>query len=227
MEKLIESKKAEMSVLLKEFKRLISKHSDIVEDKINNRRYNDFDDLKDDHYELATLFQNFMLYHNFSYNKINEQFHYVMKNFDYILDKSEEITNKQPINNEETIDDYNDEIIDSDDESIDNKNDETIDSDNESINNDEPIDNNNEETINNINSTINNKEPMNNDLIMISNILKEPTMNNKQSLISDILNKLMISDIMNQPIDNDSKELLINNTLKHSITCKIVAQPNH
>ena len=47
MEKLIESKKAEMSVLLKEFKRLISKHSDIVKDKINNRRYNDFDDLKD------------------------------------------------------------------------------------------------------------------------------------------------------------------------------------
>ena len=44
---------------------------------------------------------------------------------------------------------------------------------------------------------------MDNDLIMINKSLKEPTMNNKQSLISDILNKSMISDIMNQPIDND------------------------
>ena len=63
---------------------------------------------------------------------------------------------------------------------------------------------------------------MDNDLKMISNILKELTMNNKQSLIREIMDKTMISGIMNQPIDNDLKELLINNTLKHSMT---LAQP--
>ena len=70
-----------MSFLLKEFKRLISKHSDKIsehkkdkdnfkeyEDKINNRRYNDSDSLKDDHYEIATLLQNFVLEYNFSHN---------------------------------------------------------------------------------------------------------------------------------------------------------------
>ena len=30
---------------------------------------------------------------------------------------------------------------------------------------------------------------------------------------------------MNQPIDNNLKELLINNTLKHSMACEILAQP--
>ena len=40
----------------------------------------------------------------------------------------------------------------------------------------------------------------NNDLTIISNILKEPTINNKESLISDILNKSLISNILNQPI---------------------------
>ena len=63
---------------------------------------------------------------------------------------------------------------------------------------------------------------MDNDLKMISNTLKELTMNNKQSLIREIMDKTMISGIMNQPIDNDLKELLINNTLKHSMT---LAQP--
>ena len=95
------------------------------------------------------------------------------------------------------------------------------DTDKRTIKNNEPINNS---TINN-KATINNEEPMDNGLIMISNILKEPAMNNKESFIRDIMDKTMISNIMNQPIDNDLKELLINNTLKHSMTCKILAQP--
>ena len=57
-------------------------------------------------------------------------------------------------------------------------------------------------TINN-----NNEEPLYEQLIMISNILKEPTMN--KSLIRDIMDKSMINDIMNESMDNDLKELLI------------------
>ena len=40
---------------------------------------------------------------------------------------------------------------------------------------------------------------------MISNILKEPTINNKEYLISDVLNKSMISTIFNQQISNNLK----------------------
>ena len=58
---------------------------------------------------------------------------------------------------------------------------------------------------------------------MISNILKEPTMN--KSLIRDITDKSMISDIMNESIDDDLKELLINVTLKCLMRRKILTQP--
>ena len=65
----------------------------------------------------------------------------------------------------------------------------------------------------------------NNHLTMISNILEEPTMNNKELLIRDILNKSWIRNILNQPINNNLKETLINNILKRSMTNKILAQP--
>ena len=67
----------------------------------------------------------------------------------------------------------------------------------ESVNNEkQPITNN--LTINN-----ENEEPLDEELIMISNILKEPRMNK--------------SLIMNESIDDDLKELLINDTLKCSM----------
>ena len=80
---------------------------------------------------------------------------------------------------------------------------------------------NNGKLINN-KETINTDQPMNNNLTMISNILKEPTINNKEYLISDILNKSMISNILKQLISNNSKETLINNILKQSTINKIL-----
>ena len=75
----------------------------------------------------------------------------------------------------------------------------------ESVNNEkQPITNN--LTINN-----ENEEPLDEELIMISNILKEPRMNK--------------SLIMNESIDDDLKELLINDTLKCSMRHKILTQP--
>ena len=79
-------------------------------------------------------------------------------------------------------------------------------------------------TINN-ETLMNNEEPMDEELIMISNILKEPTMNNKKSLIIGILKKSIINDIMNEQMGDDLKEEPINNTLKHLMTCKTLAQP--
>ena len=75
--------------------------------------------------------------------------------------------------------------------------------------NNEPIDNS---------TRIVNEEPLDDELLMISNILKDSTMNYKKSLISDILNKSIINDIMNESMDDDLEEELINNTLKHSMT---------
>ena len=48
------------------------------------------------------------------------------------------------------------------------------------------------------NSTVNNddKEPLDEELLLISNIWNDPTMNNKNSLIRDILDKSIINDIM-------------------------------
>ena len=66
---------------------------------------------------------------------------------------------------------------------------------------------------------------MDDELLMISNILKEPTMNNKKSLIRDILNKSIINEIINQSMGDDLEQELTNNTLKNSMTCKILAQP--
>ena len=60
---------------------------------------------------------------------------------------------------------------------------------------------------------------------MISSILKEPAINNKESLISDILNESVISNILNQPISNNLKETLISNILKQSMANKILTQP--
>ena len=98
-----------------------------------------------------------------------------------------------------------------------NKKQETIDSlKQETINLKEPI--------NNL-TRKNNEEPMDDKLMMVSNILKEPTMNNKKSLISDILNKSIINDIINQTMGDGLEEKLINNTLKHSMTYKNLAQP--
>ena len=68
--------------------------------------------------------------------------------------------------------------------------------------------------------TINDEEPMEEELMMISNTWKEPTMNNKKSLIRDIMDKSMINDIIDQPIDDDLKELLISDTLKCSMRRK-------
>ena len=78
--------------------------------------------------------------------------------------------------------------------------------------------------VNNNSTTINNEELIDNDLIMISNILSDSTMNNKESLIRDIVDKSMIIDIMNEQIDDDLNKLLFDNTLTHSMRCKILAQ---
>ena len=84
-----------------------------------------------------------------------------------------------------------------------------------------------DETLDNDNDyeSINNEEPLDEELMMISNILKEPSLNNKKYLINDILNKLVINDVMNESMGHDLEDELINNTLKHSMTCKILAQP--
>ena len=81
-----------MSDLITEFKRVIKKHSDIVdehvkeedyfkdyEDKVKNKRYTNFDDLKDDDYELAELFKSFILEYYLRENEINDQFYYALK----------------------------------------------------------------------------------------------------------------------------------------------------
>ena len=72
------------------------------------------------------------------------------------------------------------------------------------------------------NSTVNNEdeEPLDEELLMISNIWNDPTMNNKNPLIRDILDKSIINDIMDdESLDDNLKELLINDTFKHLMTC--------
>ena len=170
---------------------------------INDIDMNSFRKLKYEYYDLANEFRKFVLQYNISHDDIQELI------LDIIIKISIEY-----ILHEQAKGDY--EETDSDDDDSD---------DDEPINNEEPTNNketiNNEEKINNgkpINNkeTINNEQPMNNNLTMISNILKEPTINNKEYLISDILNKSMISNILNQPISNNLKEILINNILKQS-----------
>ena len=214
MENAINRKKTEISDLITEYKELVNLHSGKVSEYLKNEYYfkdmeenfnhmDDFEELKHFYYDLGVEFRQFVIKYNISHNLIEEK---TIKTF---LEKPFlHLLKEKP-----------------DEEPIDYSTDKTTIKNNEPINNstinNEPINNS---TINN-ETTSNNEEPMDNDLIMISNILKEPTMNNKQSLISVILNKSMISDIMNQLIDDDLKELLINNTLKHSMTCKILAQP--
>ena len=84
---------------------------------------------------------------------------------------------------------------------------------------------NNEKQPKTNNLTINNnhEEPMGEELLMISSILKDSTINN--SLIRDIMDKSIINDIMNEQIDDALKELLINDTLKCSMRRKILIQP--
>ena len=56
---------------------------------------------------------------------------------------------------------------------------------------------------------------------MISNIRNNSNINDKNSLIRDILDKLIINDIMDdESMDDDLKEELINDTFKHSLKCK-------
>ena len=164
----------------------------------------DFEELKHFYYDLGVEFRQFVIKCNINHILIKEKTinTFLEKPFLHLLKEKADDPDKTIIKNNEPINNLK----------INNKT---------TIKNNEPI---NYLTINN-KTTINNKEPIGNDLIMISNILKEPTMNNKGSLIRDILNKSMISDIMNQPIDNNLKELLINNTLKHSMACEILAQP--
>ena len=215
-------KKSEISFSLKEFKKLIELHSDKVaeylkneqyfqntEEMINDKDMNSFSTLKYEYYDLANEFRKFVLPYNISHDDIQESI------LDNIIKISiEYFLHEQPKGDCEESD--------SDDGDSD---------DDEPINNEEPINNketiNNEETINNgkpINNeeTTNNEQLMNNNLTMIINILKEPTTNNKEYLISDVLNKSMISNILNQSISNNLKEILINNILKKSMTNKIL-----
>ena len=60
---------------------------------------------------------------------------------------------------------------------------------------------------------------------MISNIWNNSNTTNKNSLIRDI-DKSRINDIMDdESMDDDLKELLINDTFKHSMKCKILEKP--
>ena len=80
---------------------MVKKHYDILkeyeldkyylkkyDDKLNNKKYNDFDHLKDDHYELATYFQKFILRYYLKESEINDKFHYTLKTNDYILEET-------------------------------------------------------------------------------------------------------------------------------------------
>ena len=61
---------------------------------------------------------------------------------------------------------------------------------------------------------------------MISNICNNSSIDNKNSLIRDILDKSIINIMDNESMDDDDlKEELINDTFKHSIKCKILQKP--
>ena len=183
MEKAINRKKTEISNLVAEYEELVSLHSGKVSEYLKNGYYfkdmeenfndmNDFEELKHFYYNLGVEFRQFVIKYNINYNLIKEKTisTFLEKPFLHLLKEKADDTDKTTIKNNEPINNS----------TINNKT---------TIKNNEPINN---LTINN-KTTVNNEEPMNNDLIMISNILKEPTMNNKESLIRDILNKSTIS----------------------------------
>ena len=85
MENSVAIKKAEISLLLKEFKKLIELHSDKVaeylkseyyfqntEKKINDEDMNSLSKLKYEYYDLANEFRNFVLQFNISHDDIQE-----------------------------------------------------------------------------------------------------------------------------------------------------------
>ena len=210
MENSVINKKAEISDLLKEFKGLISLHSNEVaeylkdehyfpglEDKLNGKDENDFHSLKLEHCELDSEFRQFVMKYNMRHDAIKET---TLDNIIKIIPNY--ILHEQPIDNKkESMD--NEESIDSDLEE------ETID-DEEAMDDEETIGSDLKE------STINNLEQptINNNLTVHNNILKEPTINNKESLISDILKQSMINNILRPTISYNSKELMVNNILK-------------
>ena len=127
MEKAINRKKIKTSELIAEYKRLVKKYYHILEDhekdedylkeyddKLNDKKYNNLDDLKDDHYDLEAYFKSFILKYyleesernnKFHYalknNEMDDEFHYNLKNNDYILEKTIDYHDKSTINNKQ------------------------------------------------------------------------------------------------------------------------------
>ena len=175
MEKAVNRKKTEISDLIAEYKELVSLHSGKVSEYLKNGYYfkdteenfndiDDFEELKHFYYDLGVEFRQFVIKCNINHSLVKEKTinTFLEKPFLHLLKEKADDADKTIIKNNEPINNLK----------INNKT---------TIKNNEHI---NYLTINN-KTTINNKEPIGNDLIMIGNILKEPTMNNKGSLIRD------------------------------------------
>ena len=149
MENSVDNKKAEISFLLKELKKLISKHSDEVseylkdeyyfqdtEDKIDDKKKISFSKLKYEYYDLAVEFRNFVLQYNISNDEIKESI------VDNRKTDPKYILHERPIGDKKEGKMDDEESIDSDDDDNEEKMDENKIIDNEeTMGKNETIDN--------------------------------------------------------------------------------------
>ena len=176
--------KAEITFLLKEFKKLIKIYNDKIEDYLKNKHYfqnteemiNDdditkFSKINFEYFNLAKEFRNFVLRYNVNHDHITESVlnDIVKRPIEYILHRRQ-----SDYDTDSDESDGEDEEI-SEENSIDNTLKQQIDD----ISQEKSISNNLKQLL--IDNLLKQSE--------INKILKDSTINNKESMINDILNK--------------------------------------